>query len=689
MVAPRERFLIGLLFCALLTVSVDAQLFGGGGLFGGGDDEPRPLTEAEIGVPTPKTGQVQAVKGQEVRFQLEAGSKAPGAAVEFLIRTMPTAGKIVSLVENPNARNRAVVTYYADPSTSADKDVFGFAVRYRGGRWSSEMRFDIDLVDVKAEIQATEDAEFGEVMIGEEAVREITVRNLGTGDFDRQIYLNSPWRIVEPANGRLMVPAKQARTVKVGFRPRLVGETSYFLSFSRSEGATTKLVGSGTDPFSVENTEAQLLFDPESRDRVGEIRVLNRSPKPMRLALRASARIRKGLPEMILAPPGRPYPIEVELPAEDTAPFDGMLQVTHESGYSQSARLVAAVVPGELRVDIPNSLATDVMNFGRVGAGRSVERGFRLENIGGVAVPLEFHIPDPFRLLNDPGLQLQPGASVNIAIGAFPAAGRKGLVDVTMSVLGPNQDLPIRLLANVIPGKGSGGSEQVAPESILKQLGQVRMRSGRVAATSDPDREPVGRDEKDVPGLPPIGNLSSATDPEGYNEPREGVVMKGMETKPLLRREFNQELRSPEDLSLVASDSGSLTIGWTAPPDSELSRFDVELAGFAADPDSGKPSSVWVPYGDVEFERVDRLVKAEIKGLAPASTYHFRVFTVDENGRSSPPSEAMSAATELPMDWTWIYASLGIGFIVLLGLGIWKVIKDRRPEVYQAKYADM
>jgi len=105
--------------------------------------------------------------------------------------------------------------------------------------------------------------------------------------------------------------------------------------------------------------------------------------------------------------------------------------------------------------------------------------------------------------------------------------------------------------------------------------------------------------------------------------------------------------------------------------------------------DNSFPESVWAPYGRVEFERIGRLAKAKIKGLAPVTNYEFRVVMIDENGRSSKASEALSGRTEMPMDWTYIYLGLGIALVVLVGLGVWKVIKDRQPEVYQSQYADV
>ncbi|MDF1853456.1 MAG: fibronectin type III domain-containing protein [Verrucomicrobiales bacterium] len=654
------------------------QLFGDRGLFGGREAPIRSLTEEEIGVPFPKTGRVQAVKGQEVRFEIQAISKAPGAAVEFLIRTMPTAGKIVSLVENPNARNRAIVTYYADPSTSAESDVFGFAVRYRGGRYSSEMRFDIDLVDVKAEIQAEPEIDFGETMVGEEVVREIPVRNLGTGEFRRQIYLTAPWRIVEPANGMLLIQPKQTKMVKVGFRPTAVGDTSYFLSFSRTKGAMTKMIGSGSAPFALATEEVRLTHDPKTGIRSGEVVVKNSTGKPLRLALRGSSRIQKSLPEMVLLPPDEPYSIGVEIPETDVNPFDGMLQMYQEAGYGVSARLVAAVVPGKLEIAMPGTKAVDVINYGRVSAGKTTERGFRLTNTGGVAVPLEFHIPDPFRLLTDPGPQLAPQASVNLAVGVFPAASKKGPIDVTMNVFGADQSLPIRLLANVVSPENGVAPANPPRKGILDRLGGLRMSSGKPKP---------GEVSTFVP--PEIGNGEANSG--GFtigNKPESAEILPGIDIYPLVERQQNPELRSPEDLAVVEAGSSSLTLGWTAPPNSQLNDFEIELLGMVQDGGDGFPRSVWLPMREVEFERVDRLVKARMTGLQPNSAYYIRVFTLDENGRASNPSEAMEVLTELPMDWTYIYLSFLIAFVALLGFGVWKVIQGRRPEVYRSKYVD-
>lgn len=685
------------LFATLLSAaffgggSVEAQIFGGKGLFGRKEEAPRQLSQDEIGVPTPVTGRIEAIKGQEVRFEIQAESKTPAAAVEFLIRTFPSAGKIVSLTSNPNARNRAIVTYYADPNSSAESDAFAFAVRYRGGRYSSAMRFDIDLVgtDNSSEVVAETEADFGSVSVGREGVAEVLVQNMGGGVFNRQILVAPPWYVLDPKDGMLRLGPRQSRKVKLAFRPDMVGETSYFLSFSRSKRGTTKLVGTGMEPFTLEAERVELkLVEGEFR-REGVIPIRNSGDRPLRINARGSTRLQKNLEKEYLLAPGKTTEIKVALTETDLAPLDGMVQFYLDNGYTQSVQVISPVVPGHIELAVPNSLSAEVINFGKVEAGRSTERGLVVHNRGGTPVPLEFHIPEPFRLLTNPGPELGPNSSVSVAIGLYPQRGTKGLVDVTMNVYGTDQNLPVRLLGNVTKASGAGAASPGPAPSTGNALNRIRQRAGVPGETSNgqggAERSVDMPPERDDP-VPSVGSgdgrLLATTD-----EP--SISPQGWETYSYWLRERNPELKEPEDLSVLASGKDWVTIGWTAPRDSELCRFDVEVAGLAADIDQGlSPKNVWLPLSTVSYERIDRLVKARIEGLTPATAYELRVFTVDENGRSSFPSEAIEAETGLPMDWTYIYAALFAVGLILLALAVRKIVLDRRPEVYEAQYVD-
>ena len=697
---------------SFFPLAADAQLFGGKGLFNRKEEAPVGLTPDQIGIPTPLTGRVEAVKGMEIQFELKAESKTPAAKVEFLIRTFPSAGKITSMTDHPTKRNVAVVTYYADPGSSAESDAFAFAVRYRGGRYSSAMRYDIGLGDVKAEISTDKEVNFGEVAIGSTAEKEITVRNLGKANFDTTLSLAPPWYLVEPIDGKLSLTGNGVQKVKVSFRPTLAGETSYFLSFARSKHGTVKLIGTGGEPFQLETPQTTLALDEESGKRVGQVILQNPGAKPVRVLARASTRLGASLQKEYFLPPGRSTPIKIALQETDTAPFDGMVQFYLESGMTKTAQVVAPVVPGRLEISIPDSVTTELINFGQVKAGELAERAIILTNPGGVAVPLEFHVPSPFRILNDPGPALAPMGSVHIGIGLHPSLTSKGPVDVTMNIYGNEQTLPLRLMGNVLKSNRAASGPSNLPQGL--PLGSMRMSAGpkNTANTANTANTGTGVPSPQVgnesglnnslsqssavvigaKGPVPLVNIPEGEDSVWYEEMSERQMRAlrsplGNIIRPLAGRETNLEIRRPEDLSVLKSDANSITIAWTAPKNSDLYDFEVELSGMV-DSGKGMPMHVWAPYKDVEFKRVGRLVKAEIQNLLPHATYEFRVFTIDENGRSSAPSAGMHAQTQLPMDWTYIYLGIAVLCIIVLILGVIKIRKDREGEVYQAQYVD-
>lgn len=651
--------LIVVTFLAVQTC--EAQLFGGKGLLNRKTEAPRVLTEEEIGLPTAVTGRVEVLKGTEATFEIRAETKTPGAAVEFLIRTFPSAGKIVSLTSNPNARNRAIVTYFANPESSAEKDAFSFAVRYRGGRYTSAMRFDIDLVDTNAEIQIEKEVEFGSAMIGDSVKKELTVSNLGNGIFERQLYLSPPWFLTEPKDGQLVLRPRESKRITISFRPQMIGETSYFLSLSRSKSGTTKLFGEGLDPFTVVSEEIELTLDPDTHTREGEIILLNGGSRPILVQANGSTRLQQTLKKEYILAAGKETRIPVSLGSTDAAPFDGMVQFRLKNGYMKTARVVSAVVPGRLEVSVPDSLSAEIINFGKVEGGKSMERVFTLSNTGGVALPLEFHLPEPFRMLNDPGTQLPPLSSVNIAVGLFPETTRRGMVDVTLNVYGNEQIVPIRLLGNVVKAK------KVASLAIPQQSGSSEVPSDetKLSVKADSPTQDEGLVENTTENSQDIDSSADQVGNMASNKTYEVEQGDSPPPAPSSERQLNPSLSSPEDLSILERDSNSLTIGWTAPKDSESANFEVEFAGLQAGHEF-PTESVWIPYRNVTFERIGRLVKAQIQGLSPASTYKFRVVMLDGQNASSSPSEALVASTDLPTDRTFIY--IGVVIIALFGL---------------------
>ena len=679
----------------------EAQVFGEGGLFNRKKNQAGQSPD-EIGVPVPKTGKIEALKGHEVTFEIMAESKTPGATVEFLIRTFPSAGKIVSMVSKPSERNKVLVTYYADPNSGATEDAFAFAVRYRGGRYSSAMRYDISLVDHKADIVVTEGIDFGEVMIGDESVKDIVIVNSGDGTFSRQLFVGPPWHILEPSDGKLVIGPNGRRAVRVAFRPELSGQTSYFLGFSRSKRGTTKLEGTGKPSFELITPEVELVLNEETDQREGELLVMNHSDKPLRVSADASSRLKGSLNEAYLLAPRKETRIPINLWKTDTAPFDGAVKFRLKTGYVREAKVVAQVVPGRIAVNVPGALSSEVINFGKVQGGEAIERQITVTNIGGLAVPLEFHIPEPFRLLTNPGPSLGSMSEIGLSLGLYPPRNYRGVVDANMKVQANGQSISIRLLGNVIKPEGGDSSPMVSPSAGRSRLDGLRLSSGAALPRAEP--KPIGVSpnvgNSSIPSeaMPPDSikvGLQTDSSKDLRHQQLSDEAVEAMMTPSgnvavsLKQRKFKTGLRSPEDLTVVESKSDSLVVGWTAPRDSELCRFEVEkLAMFVVD-GGGAPVPTWVPHEDIEFERINRLVKATIKGLAPAASYEIRVLMVDEDEHSSAPSDVLVVKTELSMGWTYFYLTLGVAALIVLGYGIYQVTQNRPPEVYESEYADL
>ncbi len=676
-------------------------------------DKKNNFTPSDPGVPIPVSGNTVGKKGHEIQFEIEAHSKTPGAIVEFLVRDFPIAGRIVSLVSKEGARNKAIVTYWADPNSAATSDAFSFAVRYRGGRYSSAARFDIALDGAKAaggaamvqgaKIEVTPDKlDFGKVAVGNETIKEVFVKNKGSKEFNHQLMLYSPWHVIEPEKGQLKLAPGTSQKIKIAFRPALTGPANYLLALNRSKEGLCTLQAQALDPFSFASDDIELIFDPKTRERKAELNIVHHGLKPTVVRILTSERIREGLPPTATLIPGDKNKLEVSLPKYDVAAFEGAIELSLKNGYGKTVNFWSKVVPAELSVEIPETISHEVLNFGKVEAGSTVDRGIILKNLGGEVAQLEFEIPEPFQLVSQPVNQIAPLGVVPFTVGLSPPATQQGAADAVMKIMQGEQVVSIRLLGNVLKGRGGFRLKAGGPAPVPAAPSTA---ASSATANANPSTS-VNR------VIPPVGGNSSIPSAAGsgggglrlsdakptlpeplrktddfeplwmQKEEAERMAQHksslGVPTRPVVNRSIDENLRGAEDLTLVEAKATRLTLGFTSPRDPELYTYEIESRSMAVLEGGGLPENVWMPLQSVEFERINRLVKAEIKNLFPSSMYEFRVITLDNNGKSAPPSEGIVAKTTLPMDWTYIYAGLAVVFLGILGFLIWKVIQQRR-----------
>ena len=89
------------------------------------------------------------------------------------------------------------------------------------------------------------------------------------------------------------------------------------------------------------------------------------------------------------------------------------------------------------------------------------------------------------------------------------------------------------------------------------------------------------------------------------------------------------------------------------------------------DPASSVLESVWVPHHDVAYRQAGKRIFAKIGGLSPNRTYEFRLFTLGNAGEVSAPA-MFAVTTQMPLDWTWIYAGCGVILLASISWFVWK-----------------
>ncbi len=676
----------------------------------------------DYGVPKPQPlfGPINTIKGHEVKFTIGAQTNVQGMAVEFLVRTRPTAGKIL-ILHNRERRDTATVIYSADPNSAATMDSFTFAARYPGGKYSNPMRVDIKIADASALLMVSpQKVDFGELMVGQKVEKKITLSNRGNAPSTHRLDLFAPWKLISPKNGMISLNPGQSIELKIAYEPIIEGEASYFLQF----GSGCQLSGKAIKPFSLVKEDWELKYNPKTGRREVDVLVMNHSKRPYEALLRTSSRLNTAANLYTILIPGKENPVKVYLEPEDVAAFDGALEVKIKEGFSVMASVFANIQESELEVEIPGQVSQEFLNFGPVTAGRSVEKGIVLRNRGGELLALEGEVNPPFRILSDLSRQMIPMEKLPLTIGFFPDKADRGAADQILTLRTKNQSKQIRLVGNALrpanaprdlinmstfSSRGSNTTSAVAsgqqqPVVTVAPTAPVATPPGSGAsfpapafdATSAPvaptpaiDRPPVSREpvpspDRIRPGQTTVEKIASLSREEYWKK----VSPFGVFTEDLIERDLAPGLKPATDFELLKATASSLEFSWTAPKGSELDSYEVEVRGQRLDAETGALDSVWAPYPSVSYEKVGRLVKAKITDLAPFRTYEFRVFTIDLNGRSSPPSLSFGTMTTRTMDWTYIYLSIGL---LALGLMVWaiiKIIRDRRGEVYRSEFVD-
>lgn len=203
---------------------------------------------ADLNLPLPAppladAATARVLRGHEVTIELR-GHYGGSGSVRFAVVRQPAHGRLSSL--RMLGDNRASISYTHDGGHADDSDAFAYVVQ-AGGHPSSPAEVRVLVNGAPARLQAPEEIDFGEIVAGASATRELPIKNAGGGVLEGDITVSSPWAIA-PAAYR--VTAGETETITITFRPNeaknLVGTVT--LTGESGESTTVSLRGTATAP---------------------------------------------------------------------------------------------------------------------------------------------------------------------------------------------------------------------------------------------------------------------------------------------------------------------------------------------------------------------------------------------------------------------------------------------------------
>lgn len=618
------------------------------------------------GKPLPKEARYVATKGIPKKIILESSADSPTAVVEFLVRDFPRNGDISVLQSIPNDRSKAYLTYTGRRNTAATSDSFTFSARYPGGLYAKPAKVEIDLKELEPFIKAPARIEFGEVMVGKSVEKELFVHNSGNAPYQQKISLSPPWFLVEPESGDLALSPGGGQQLKIRYTPDAPGPAETELVFNPNPGGSSFLEGSGFNPFTLKTPRLILRWEPKSRTRLGQISIESHSPDILPVKLRPGPRLKISGGDSQFLEPGKTADLRLYLPSSDAVAFEEQLEIAFGS-FTETVH-VAALAPPAHFVLGPDDQPNGSLDFGPVVAGKMAMQSFQLKNIGGSSGEVRFLVNPPFSVMTPPGtVSLGAGHAEAYAVRLAAPDSFSGPFQGELTIEADNgQTLKLQMTAAVSPagnpitqGQGMAGLP-TALGSGSQKLPPAFPPAAPPGAGQAPDTPPDSTRRVPEADRLPMEQLEALRSPLGFI------------TLPTVERDISENIPAVDAKTLQLEEEGrqQLAVSWPLSRD-DLTDFEIEMRMNRLNTATSILESVWVPHYDVGYRQSGNRIIARIRGLSPNRKYEFRLFTLGNAGKVSPPAFFV-VMTRMPLDWTWIYVGFGIVLLSSVSWFFWK-----------------
>lgn len=369
--------------------------------------------------------------------------------LRYLIKSAPAHGKL----SEPRVTTREVstVTYEPPADLAITADRFTYSVQSHAGV-SAPVEVSISITDAPARLTVANTVEFGELLAGDRAVREIEVANRGGGVIEGTVEVDPPFAIEGRRTYRL--EAGDYTYFKVVFAPGEGGVFHREIRYSSDREFVTSLVGSAQTPIAAEPERLEIRNGEDSTVRTGAFEIVNRTGEERTFSLQGGPRLQLA-PNVTVAAHARTA-IAVSTRPEDVAELTGAEVSVEAAGFALRVPVHGDRVGPILRVPQHN------VALGRVDAARGAQAAVEIENVGGTVAHVAAAISAPFSLGQDT-FDLLPGERKQLLLSVEPGAAQLYRTWAKFSA-GPSTaelEIDAELVNNLAASRGSS----VRPDS--------------------------------------------------------------------------------------------------------------------------------------------------------------------------------------------------------------------------------
>ncbi len=437
-------------------------------------------------VPSPLPVKVEVKRGGLVEITLGVSGRQD-EAVTFKIRSRPRYGKLSEL--KMTSGSVAVLTYRNAGDLNHAGDGFSYAVQTDQGV-SAPGAVEITITDDPPIFVMPDRIDFGDVVLGSTAKKEIALGNDGSGVIDGSMDADKPWLLEQSPGYHLGPGGKQLYVLE--FTPRDAGEVRGEIRYSGFPARVTSLHATGKLPFTAQPEVVELRNGKNDRVRTGSFQVTNETDAPERVALALPGRL-QGPKEIDLAA-NETQTVTVKTLPDDVEALDA------SAGLSVPAWKSALPVRGKPLGPILQGLP-ETVSFAQTTTGNDATSSLTVKNQGGLAAHVRVSVPSPFQISEeDAAFLLEPGKERTLSI--LLATPNAGDFNESVRIEGAGNDVQIpvrgRVVENAVPktarlaaflaaGGGGGGSAAGGDAETPKVNGippVTRVRVSEIGASS-------------------------------------------------------------------------------------------------------------------------------------------------------------------------------------------------------------